>query len=197
MLRAGRGVGQASRGDPGVEATTGSGQGPSWRVWLPRSRPSRRPACGRWPRTWVWVPPPSAGQSKISYVCRHRQLLMDTMKKTRVEKGRKLLSCLHHNGLTVWIFSYKKNWTVDQARNSRNDRYLAYRVHKAHPPPPIASTKHLASTMMPGVVASDGKLIPPYWFLKGLRVGTTEHLDILQSIVKPWIAANYPGIRYV
>ncbi|QQP41889.1 Uncharacterized protein FKW44_016387 [Caligus rogercresseyi] len=41
---------------------------------------------------------------------------------------------MKHNGSTVRIFSDKKLWTVDQVRNSRNDRYLAYCIEE--PPPP-------------------------------------------------------------
>ena len=51
----------------------------------------------------------------VSYVHQRQQLLTGTMEKTRVEKGKKLLSWLCHNRSTVWIFSDMKNWTIDQA----------------------------------------------------------------------------------
>ena len=61
----------------------------------------------------------------FSYVRRRRQLLSDTTKATRVIKGKKLLTSMKHDRSTVRIFSDKKMWTVDQARNRQNDRYLA------------------------------------------------------------------------
>ena len=130
-----------------------------------------------------------------SYVRRRRQLLSQRAKETRVKKGKMLLNWLKkHNSSTIRIFSDKKNWTVDQARNARNDRYLAYRVEDV---PPINVTKHPASVMMLGVVTSDGKKMPPYWFPKGLRVGTEEYLDVMKNVVKPWLDANYPDKPYV
>ncbi len=130
----------------------------------------------------------------VSYVRRKRQLLTEAIKIRRVEKGKKLLSWMKSNSSIIRIFSDKKNWTVGQTRNSRNDRYLAYCVEEV---PPINVTKHPQSAMMLGVVASDGKRMPPYWFPKGLRVGTPEYLHVLQTAVKPWIDQNYPEGGYV
>ncbi len=71
---------------------------------------------------------------------------------------------------------------------------LAYYVDEV---PPINTTKHPQSAMMLGVVASDGKRMPPYWFPKGLKVGTEEYLEVMQRVVKPWIDQNFEGIQYV
>ena len=51
--------------------------------------------------------------------------------------------------------------------------------------------------MMLGVVASDGKSMPPYWFPEGLKIGQEEYLNVLKTVVKPWIDSNYPEGRYV
>ena len=54
--------------------------------------------------------------------------------------------------------------------------------------------------MMLGVVASDGRRMPPFWFPKGLRVGAVEYLDVLETVVMPWLDENYGGdddIKYV
>ncbi len=130
----------------------------------------------------------------VSYVRRRRQLLSDGTKQRRVTKGKKLLSWLKSNGSTVRIFSDKKLWTVDQARNARNDRYLAYNVSEV---PSINVTKHPASAMMLGVVASDGKRMPPFWFQKGVKIGQKEYEDVLTHVVKPWLDINYPNGGYV
>jgi len=130
-----------------------------------------------------------------SYVRRRRQLLTATSRASRVERGKKLLSWQKKKDpSTVLVFSDKKNWTVDQARNARNDRYLAYNVCNV---PSINETKHPSSAMMLGVVTSDGKRMPPYWFPKGLKIGTKEYLDVMSNVVKPWLEASYPSGNYV
>ena len=81
-----------------------------------------------------------------------------------------------------------------QARNARNDRYLTYAVNNL---PPINQTKHPASAMMLGIVASDGSRMPPYWFEKGLRVGAMAYLEVMKEVVKPWLDATFPDGNYV
>ncbi len=51
--------------------------------------------------------------------------------------------------------------------------------------------------MMLGVVASDGKAMPPYWFPQGLKISQKVYQEVLENVVKPWIVANYPNGRYV
>ncbi len=125
-----------------------------------------------------------------SYVRRHRQLLTEKNKEDRVTKCKKIINWLKHHPSTVLIFSDKKMWTVDQSRNRQNDRYLASSPDQV---PPINRTKHPQGAMMLGVVASNGKAMPPYWFPAGLRVGAKEYLEVLQTVVKPWVDENFPG----
>ncbi len=129
-----------------------------------------------------------------SYVRRRRQLLSQTAKNSRVDRGKKLINWLKKKpSSVVLVFSDKKNWTVDQSRNARNDRFLAYAVEEV---PPINQTKHPASAMMLGVVASDGNRMPPFWFPRGLRVGAKEYLEVLKTVVKPWLDQQYPEGNY-
>jgi len=129
-----------------------------------------------------------------SYFKRRRQLFTETSKVNREVHGKKILSWLKKkNPSTVLVFSDKKNWTVDQSRNARNDRYIAFAVDEV---PPINQTKHPASAMMLGVVTSDGKAMPPYWFPQGLRAGAKEYLDVMEKVVKPWLDATYPSGNY-
>ncbi|QQP57556.1 Putative transposable element [Caligus rogercresseyi] len=108
-----------------------------------------------------------------------RQLLSDSAKNSRVDRGKKLLSRLKKKpSSTVLVFSDKKNWTVDQSRNVRNDH------------------KNPASSMMLGVVVSDRKRMPPFWFPQGLRVGAKEYLAVIKNVVKPWLDATYPKGNY-
>ena len=36
----------------------------------------------------------------------------------------------------------------------------------------------------------------PFWFTKGLRVGTKEYLEVMEEVVKPWVDATYPAGNY-
>ena len=124
-----------------------------------------------------------------SYVRRTRHLLTTKQKEARVTRGKKLVNWMKHHSSTVKIFSDKKRFDVDQSRNRQNDRFLAQSPSEV---PPIHSTKHPASCMMLGVVASDGKKMPPIWFDGNTRVGQKEYLEVMRDKVKPWVDANYP-----
>ena len=57
---------------------------------------------------------------------------------------------------------------------------------------PVMRTKHPQGVMMLGVVASDGKKMPPYFFPQGLKINTEVYLNVMRKVVKPWIDTNYP-----
>ena len=95
---------------------------------------------------------------------------------------------------TVKIFSDKKNFSVDQARNRQNDRAV---VKKGTPAPPINKTKHPAHLMVLGVVGSDGQKMPLYFFEVGLRVGAKEYIKVLRYHVLPWLKKTYPKGNYI
>ncbi len=124
-----------------------------------------------------------------SYVWRHRHLISAASKKTRVTKGKKLLSWMKKNPCVIRIFSDEKFWTADQPRNPQNDCYLAKSPKDV---PPINRTKHPPRATMLGVVGSDGKAMPPYWFPSGLKVGTKVYLDVMENVMKPWLDETYP-----
>ncbi len=97
---------------------------------------------------------------------------------------------------TIRIFSDKTSWTVHQGRNPRNYQYLTFSVQDVSPPP-INVTTRPASIMTLGLVASDGNRMHPLWFLKDLKVGAKEYLDVMETKVKPWLEATYPRGGYV
>lgn len=104
----------------------------------------------------------------FSYVRRRSQLLSKSTKTSRLARGKRLLSWMKTNGSTIRIYTDRKLWTVDQSRNSRNDRYLAFCVDDVSG---INETKHPASAMMLGAITSDGKRMPPYFFPKASKLG--------------------------
>ncbi len=69
---------------------------------------------------------------------RRRQLLTMASKKKRVGRGKKIISWLKKKpSSTILVFSDKKNWTVDQSHNARNNHYLACTVNEV---PPVNQT---------------------------------------------------------
>ena len=124
-----------------------------------------------------------------------RQLLTGAQKAKRKVISSKLVSKLKKlkRGI-VKIFSDKKNFTVDQAHNRRNDRAV---VEDGEEVPPICRTKHPAYVMVLGVVGSDGQKCPLYFFKEGMRMKAEDYIKVLKTHVLPWLKKAYPRGNYV
>ena len=129
-----------------------------------------------------------------SFVRVPRHLLTATMKERRLERCKKILVDLKHNGSRIKIFSDKKIFTVDQVFNRRNDRYLAESTDQVKG---VFRTKHPQQVMVLGVIGSDGQKMPPYFFNAGEKIGTDTYYKVLRYTVLPWLKAAYPGNNYV
>ena len=129
-----------------------------------------------------------------SYARTPRHLLTESMKARRLERSKKVLSYLKQHGSTVKVFSDEKIFTVDAVVNRRNNRYLAGSIAEVKG---SFQTKHPAQVMVLGVVASDGKKMPPYFFKPGERVGADVYYKVLRYNVLPWLKTNYPKGKYV
>ena len=104
----------------------------------------------------------------VSKVRPSRPLLTTKTTETRLFKAQRLLYQLKKQKPgTVRIFSDKKLFTVDQAHNRRNDRMVVKVGSKATPK---FKTKHPASVMVLGIVASDGNKCPPIFIKQGLKI---------------------------
>jgi inhibitor of nuclear factor kappa-B kinase subunit alpha len=122
-------------------------------------------------------------------------LLTERLKESRFERSKRLLSRIKkETESTVRIFSDKKIFTVDQAYNRRNDRMI---VDQGDSAVPVNRTKHPASIMVLGIVASDGKKCPPIFVPAGVKVNTDEYLRLLSDFFLPWVKKNYPRGNYV
>ncbi len=92
-------------------------------------------------------------------------------------------------------FSEKKVFTVDQAKNARNDCFLALSPGEV---PSIATSKHPHSMMCLGVIASDGfAKMPLHWFKPKTKVGQKEYQDTTETVVQPWLEEHCSEMRYV
>eukprot|EP00095_Tigriopus_kingsejongensis_P001003 snap_masked-scaffold1486_size38793-processed-gene-0.1 protein:Tk01003 transcript:snap_masked-scaffold1486_size38793-processed-gene-0.1-mRNA-1 annotation:"hypothetical protein EAG_00300" len=116
------------------------------------------------------------------------------MKEKRLEEWQKILGFLKRHGSNVKIFSDKKIFTVDQVYNRQNDRFIAGSPEEVKG---VFRTKHPAQVMVLGVLAIDGKKMPPNFFRVGEKIGANEYYKVLRYTVLPWLKAQYPEDNYV
>jgi hypothetical protein len=91
----------------------------------------------------------------------------------------------------VRIFSDKKIFTVNQVYNRRNDRTL---VNQGESAATVLKTKHPASIIVLGIVASDGKKCLSIFVPAGIKV---NYLRLLREFFLPWVKRSYPKGNYV
>ena len=125
--------------------------------------------------------------------CRQcRNILTAKSKAIRKERSPLLLNHLKHHGGAICIFVDEKKFVVDGASNRRNSRFIA---KDSSCVPPVMQSKHPASVMVFGAIASDGKVMPPHFIEVGLKINTAEYLKILEEVLLPWIKKNYDPIK--
>ncbi len=73
---------------------------------------------------------------------------------------------------------------MDPVFNKQNDRIICF-DNTDHNIRNISKTKHPASVMMLGVVASTGEKMAPIWFPTGYRLMAADYLDVLSNKVLP------------
>jgi inhibitor of nuclear factor kappa-B kinase subunit alpha len=120
-----------------------------------------------------------------SYRMQTGQLLTEANKARRVLKCNRLLNKLKHPkkpGM-IWFFSDEKNFTQDQVFNKQNNRWIAMNNSDV---PKVMKTKFAATVMVFGVISSEGDVMPPHIFEKGLRVNWKIYLDVMEKVVVPW-----------
>ena len=78
-------------------------------------------------------------------------------------------------------------FTVDSVSNRRNDRFISPGIFSEAPPAVKYkyTTKHPASVMVFGLVASDGKKMPPVFIKEGQKINADVYIGILSDHVKP------------
>ena len=128
----------------------------------------------------------------MSYKMRKGQLLTAEVKEKQSKHCQKLLNKLKHplQSDMIWFFSDEKNFCQDQAVNSQNNCWLAVCTKDV---PKVMQTKFPATVMVFGVFSSEGHVMLPYIFPKGLKVNTDEYLKVLEMHVLPWICKVAAG----
>ena len=130
-----------------------------------------------------------------SFVLRRRQLLTEATKESRRVKAQALVSDLkNHSAGMLRFFSDEKNFIQDRKVNRQNDRWLCEDPSDV---PTVMHSKFPASVMVLGVVSSEGHVMPPYFFPKGLRISADDYINVLSTVVKPWMDEVASGREYV
>ena len=113
--------------------------------------------------------------------------------KKQVERARGLINKLKSapQGRIIF-FSDEKNF-VDPVYNAQNDRWICFQDEPSAAAAGdngtgrpsgkyLARSKHPASAMFLGAVASTGEALPPIWFPTGFRLDSESYV---QSLKKP------------
>ena len=121
-----------------------------------------------------------------SYRMQTGQLLTQATKDRRLLNFTKLLNKLKHpkESNMLWFFSDEKNFCHDQTHNRQNHRWIAMCPSNV---PRVMKTKFPNTVMVFGVINSDGYVMPLHIFETGLRVDTEIYLQVMETVVLPWI----------
>ncbi len=88
---------------------------------------------------------------------------------------------------TIILFSDEKVFDIDSVSNSHLDRYLS--SEKVEDVPDHVKfkyqTKHPASIIVFGLISSDVKKMPPYFFPVCTKIDSEVYIDMLKKIVRP------------
>lgn len=128
-----------------------------------------------------------------SYAQPVAQLVTETQRTTRIERCIGLVNQLKRGSTGVIFFTDEKIFTQDIHVNRRNSRVIA-RSPDERDDHMVFRSKHPASIMVFGLVASDGKKMPLVMFEPRFRLNTDGYLEVLEQ-VKRWILAEYPAAR--
>ena len=120
-----------------------------------------------------------------SYCLRKRHLLTAALIEQWLIKGTTLLNELKHGSSGhVRFFSDEKKFILDKLHNRQNDRFITDDPEEVAI---VMSKKFPTSVMVLGVASSDGDVMLPYFFPEGLRVAANNYINVLETVVKPWM----------
>ena len=114
-------------------------------------------------------------------------LLSEKNITARLKRCRSLVNHLKHaQSGRIIFFSDEKNFCVDPVRKSRNDRYIRMEGSEVDEDVSTAAkfitkTKHPASLMCLGAMASTGEASPPIWFPTRFRLSASNYQEVLKK----------------
>ncbi|QQP53780.1 Transposable element tcb2 transposase [Caligus rogercresseyi] len=117
------------------------------------------------------------------YHKRHRMILTEGTRESRRVKAAALLNNLKHETAgRLRFFSDENFFSQDQNSNRQNDRWICQNVDEV---PVVKHTKFPSSVMVLGVISSEGDVMLPHFFEKGLKVNKAIYIDVMKNVVKP------------
>ena len=123
-----------------------------------------------------------------------QELTLAQIRKRRVRCRQLLIWIINEGQGKIRFFSDEEMFTVERAVNRQNDRWLARDPKDV---PIVGRTKLPQSVQVVGVVSSEGDVIPPYFFRRGQRINADVYLNVLSTLVKPWMDTIADGRSYV
>uniref|UniRef100_A0A7I4Y142 DDE_3 domain-containing protein n=1 Tax=Haemonchus contortus TaxID=6289 RepID=A0A7I4Y142_HAECO len=119
-------------------------------------------------------------------------MLTERMKKTRLERCKKLLKRFSQARHTNILFTDECLFSTDQFLNTQNDRIIAGSPAEASQHGGIAQRSgHPKSLMVFGAITSDGKM-PLIFLEKGVKVDSKTYLkSVLEKEVLPWAQSHF------
>ena len=130
-----------------------------------------------------------------SFALRKGQYLTETQMERRFVRASALLNDMKHETVGyLRFFSDEKNFTQEQKINRRNDRYLADNIEEV---PIVMHVKFPLNVMVLAVVSSEGDVMPPFIFEKGVKLNSEVYIEVLNNVVKPWMHEVAKGRPYV
>ena len=121
-------------------------------------------------------------------------LFTDSLKARILERAKKVRSYIRLCGSTVKLISDEKILVVDTDINIGNDQCPTKSQDDVVG---TFRTKQPAKVMVFGVVVSDGKKMPPFFFKPGEGIGADAYYKVLRYHVLPCLKVKYPNGDYV
>ena len=110
-------------------------------------------------------------------------MLLETMKFRRFERGELLITSLKHRGAS-WFHFFSD--VFNAKIKHKNDRWLCKDENYV---PVIGTTKFPGGVYVLKVISSEGDVMPPHNFCKNRNVTKEVYLDVIKTMVKPWIGS--------
>ena len=127
-----------------------------------------------------------------------RPLLSKLAKEKRIERCQKMEDWFVSNegrrgSKRVVLWSDEKLFVVDQVVNRRNRRVV---IKNANVNKQAAmKTKHPSSVMVFGLIASNGRVMPPFFVESGVRINAKYYQENILPAVESWCATEY-GVNW-
>ncbi|QQP48865.1 Uncharacterized protein FKW44_009318 [Caligus rogercresseyi] len=129
-----------------------------------------------------------------------RPLLTQRHRDLRLDRCRRILSDLKHNGDRVVFFSDEKTFTVDPVYNKQNDRVICF-GNVSNVIRSVSKTKHPASVMMgqdaadlvPDRVQAHGRRLLGAFEDQGTPIGLQDNQEVGEVIIRAvqdWMETN-------